>query len=123
MSTGVSWLLVATSSVSTLLIVLLDIVFLVAVLTVVAKHRKDAVVLLASAVGLHLFGTVFSTVGYSLGNAAVSQVNDDDSIDRMSRFVVFNSAMHVATALVYLSATVCMLLGVLKLAKNEPRPI
>jgi hypothetical protein len=119
MSGGGSALMMLTSVLCTLLNVAVEVTLLVAILTVVGKYRKDAVFVLASAAGLSLFGTLFGAVGYSLGGAAISRMASSGS-SGIDRFYVFNSAMHVASTLIFVSATVCLLVGIVRLAKGEP---
>ncbi|MDB4997435.1 MAG: hypothetical protein JWM74_4867 [Myxococcaceae bacterium] len=119
MSGGSSALLMVTSAVCTLLTLAVDVALLIAVLTVVGKYRKDAVFVLASAAGLYLFGTLFGAVGYSLGTAAMARMSSSTG-GGYERFYLFNSAMHVGSTLIFVSGTICMLVGIVKLVKPEP---
>jgi UPF0716 family protein affecting phage T7 exclusion len=111
-----SSLMMVTSALCTLLTIAVDIALLIAVLTVVGKYRKDAVFVLASAAGLYLFGTLFGAIGYSLGSAAMSRMSSGG----YERFYLFNSAMHVGSTLIFVSGTICLLVGIVKLVKPEP---
>ena len=120
MSGGTSALMMVTSTLCTLLILAVDVALLIAVLTVVGKYRKDAVFVLASAAGLKLFGTLFGAIGYSFSSAAMGRMSSTSSWGGgYNRFYLLNSALHVGSTLIFVSATICLLVGLVKLAKPE----
>ncbi len=116
---GGSALMMVTSALCTLLTIAAEIALLITVLTVVGRYRKDVVFVLASAAGLFLFGTLFGALGYSLGSNAMARLSSSSG-GGYDRFYLFNSAMHVGSTLIFVSATLCMLVGIVKLAKPEP---
>jgi hypothetical protein len=119
MSASGNMLVMVTSAFCTLLTLAVEIGLLIAALTVVGKYRKDAVFVLASAAGLSIFGTIFGALGYSLGSAAIARMGSNSGASGLERFYVFNSAMHVGTTLIFATGTVCMIVGIVKLAKPE----
>ncbi len=107
---GDSLLLLVTNGIATLVTFVLQVAFLVAALTVVKRHRPDAVFLLAAAPVINICASIFSMVGYAVGGRLVGSSG-------FGAVGTFYAAMHVATTLAYSASALCLLLGIVRLAR------
>jgi hypothetical protein len=111
---SISMLGMVTSAFCTSVTMAVNIALLIVALTVVAKHRKDAAFVLASAAGLFSCGTLFSAFGYSLGSFAIARASSPPDF-RM--FTMFSSAMRLGTTLFYVAGSVCLIVAMIRLAR------
>jgi hypothetical protein len=103
--------LMVAGSISTLLGLGVSIALLVVTLTVVRRHKPQAVVPLAASFGIGIVSTLSSVVVYPL----LATVTHSSS-DGIGSYMVMQSAVTVGFALVHMVAGVLLVLGLVKVA-------
>ena len=98
------------SGLSTLVGLAIQIALLVVTLTVVRRHKPQAVTPLATSFGLGIATTVASAVAYPLLAAVMSRSGGFDN------YMLMQSALSVGFALVHMVSGVLLVLGLVKLA-------
>jgi hypothetical protein len=99
------------SGVSTVVSLAVQIALLVVSLTVVRRHKPQAVALLASSFGIGIASTLVSVVAYPL--LATLMTSTSGGIDK---YMMMQSAVGVGFALVHMVSGVLLILGLVKLA-------
>jgi hypothetical protein len=107
-----SFLLSLTSFAIAALFALVDVTFLVMVLTTVRRQRPDAWVPLAAAIGVALLTSALGLVSNVVASALVAPSGG------METFIRYNIASHVFLAMTGLGARVLFIVGVLRLARD-----
>jgi hypothetical protein len=96
----------------------LQVALLVTVLTVVRRHRPAAVPTLAGSVTINLVSTVLSViVSYVVTPLVIARGGG------MESYALFSAASSVGFGLVHLMAGVLLVVGLVKLATPEERPL
>jgi|SRR4051812_44026166 hypothetical protein len=105
-------LLAATSALTTALFLLVDIVFLVLIVTTIRRQRPDAWGLLAAAVGVALLTNLLNVVSGLVGSMFVSGSGG------MESFIHYTAASHLLLTMTGITARILLVIGVLRLARD-----
>ncbi len=110
-----TWIITAAAAFSGMVTLLLEMVLLVAIVTVVRKHRPDAWGVLASGAALHVAGIVLGYVGTTAAGLVVSRGGGG-----MESYVRVMPAIQVGVTLVTGVGRALVIAGILRLARTEP---
>jgi hypothetical protein len=111
MDHGTTWSMLA-AGVSTVVSLAIQIALLVVSLTVVRRHKPQAVTPLAASFGLGLVSSLASAVAYPLLAALMTSGGID-------KYMLMQSAVSVGFTLVHVVTGVLLILGLVKLATPE----